>query len=188
MSEAGKKIRTQLFAIRTTGGQEINVALMVHVFVESSKRRPQQEGSGSSNNVPEELSEKGVFEGDRGDLDVKAIVVPPGFKGYIILEVPNLHTAYRAVKDIKHVKGRAAGAVSLKDLEKLIKPKPIIEELKEKMLVEIVSGPFKGLRGTIEHIDRNKQEVTVSIAESQFPMTVNMPADFVKPIRSSVTG
>ncbi|MDT7889175.1 MAG: transcription elongation factor Spt5 [Desulfurococcales archaeon] len=150
---------TQLFAVRTTGGQEANVALMVEMFVESSRH-----SSGRK-------------------IDVRAIVVPPGIKGYVILEVPSLHMVYQAVKDIKHVKGKAAGAVSFKDLEKMLKPAPVIEELKEKMLVEIVSGPFKGLKGTIQLVDKNRMEVTVAIVESQFPMNITVPAEFVKPIK-----
>jgi len=150
---------TQLFAVRTTGGQEANVALMVEMFVASS-----QQSSGRK-------------------IDVRAIVVPPGIKGYVILEVPSLHTVYQAVRDIKHVKGKAAGAVSFKDLEKMLKPTPIIEELREKMVVEIVSGPFKGLRGAIQSIDRARMEVTVAIVESQFPMNITVPADFVKPLK-----
>ncbi len=156
---AEKKDVTQLFAVRTTGGQEGNVALMIEMLVESSK------ASGGRK------------------IDVRAIVVPPGIKGYIILEVPSLHMVYQAVRDIKHVKGKAAGAVSFKDLEMMLKPIPLIEELKEKMIVEIIAGPFKGLRGTIQSIDRNRMEVTVAIVESQFPMNITVPAEYLKPLR-----
>lgn len=150
---------TQLFAVRTTGGQEINVALMIEMVVGSSKS-------------------------DAGRrIDVRAIVVPPGIKGYVILEVPSLHMIYQAVRDIKHVKGKAAGAVSFKDLEIMLKPVPIIEELREKMVVEIISGPLKGFRGTIQSIDRNRMEVTVAIMESQYPMNITVPADFVRPLK-----
>ncbi|MEM4970721.1 MAG: transcription elongation factor Spt5 [Sulfolobales archaeon] len=154
----GREGITQLFAVRTTGGQETNVALMIEMFVESSNQGGKK-------------------------IDVRAIVVPPGIKGYVILEVPSLHMVYQAVKDIKHVKGKAAGAVSFKDLEKMLKPVPVIEELKEKMVVEIVAGPFKGLRGTIQSIDKNRMEVSVAIVESQFPMNITVPADFVKPVK-----
>ncbi|HWQ17914.1 MAG TPA: transcription elongation factor Spt5 [Sulfolobales archaeon] len=154
-----KKGVTQLFAMRTTGGQEENVALMIEMLVESSKT-----------------------SGGR-KIDVRAIVVPPGIKGYIILEVPSLHMVYQAVKDIKHVKGKAAGAVSFKDLEVMLKPVPIIEELKEKMIVEIIAGPFRGLRGTIQSIDKSRMEVTVAIVESQFPMNITVPAEYLKPLK-----
>ncbi|MFZ8825023.1 MAG: transcription elongation factor Spt5 [Desulfurococcales archaeon] len=156
---SGREGIAQLFAVRTTGGQEANVALMIEMFVESSRQSSGRE------------------------IDVRAIVVPPGIKGYVILEVPSLHMVYQAVKDIKHVKGKAAGAVSFKDLEKMLKPVPVIEELREKMVVEIVAGPFKGLRGTIQSIDRNRMEVSVAIVESQFPMNITVPADFVKPVK-----
>lgn len=155
--EAGEAV-TQLFAVRTTGGQEMNVALMIETYVKGSEQG-----------------------GNR--LDVKAIVVPPGIKGYVILEVPSLHIVYQSVRDIKHVRGRAAGAVSFKDLETLLKPPPIIEELRERMVVEIVAGPFKGLRATVQSVNKEKMEVTVSIVESQFPMNITIPAEHVRPVK-----
>ena len=67
--------------------------------------------------------------------------------------------------------------------EIMLKPVPIIEELREKMVVEIISGPLKGFRGTIQSIDRTRMEVTVAIMESQYPMNITVPADFVRPLK-----
>ncbi|MEZ0289839.1 MAG: transcription elongation factor Spt5 [Sulfolobales archaeon] len=157
--------RLQLYVVRSIGGRELDVALTVETIVNSAK---------SAQSTDQSLNYL---------QDIRAIIVPPDIKGYVIFEVQNLHTVYLAVRDIRHVKGRAAGSISYKDLEEMIKVKPIIEMLRERMIVEIVAGPFKGTKGTVQAIDRDREEVTVYIAESQFPMTITLPAEFVRPVQ-----
>jgi len=158
--------RLQLFAVRTIGGREFDVAFTVETLVNSMKMREDR-----SNPATSFLN------------DVRALIIPPDIKGYVIFEVQNLHTVYIAVRDVPYVKGRAAGAVSYKDLEEMIRVKPIIEMLKERMVVEIIAGPFKGSKGTIQAIDREREEVTIHIAESLFPLTITLPAEFVRPVQ-----
>ncbi len=158
--------RLQLFAVRTIGGREFDVAFTVETIVNSLKDK-----SNEASPVASYLR------------DIRALIIPPDIKGYVIFEVQNLHTVYIAVRDVPYVKGRAAGAVSYKDLEEMIRVKPIIEMLKERMVVEVVAGPFKGSRGTIQAIDREREEVTIYIAESVFPLTITLPAEFVRPIQ-----
>lgn len=157
--------RLQLYVVRSIGGRELDVALTVETIVNFAK---------SAQSTDQSLNYL---------QDIRAIIVPPDIKGYVIFEVQNLHTVYLAVRDIRHVKGRAAGSISYKDLEEMIKVKPIIEMLRERMIVEIVAGPFKGTKGTVQAIDRDREEVTVYIAESQFPMTITLPAEFVRPVQ-----
>jgi len=158
--------RLQLFAVRTIGGREFDVAFTVETIVNSLKSQ-----SDVNNPVASYLG------------DIRALIIPPDIKGYVIFEVQNLHTVYLAVRDVPYVKGRAAGAVSYKDLEEMIRVKPIIEMLKERMVVEVVAGPFKGSKGTIQAIDREREEVTIYIAESLFPLTITLPAEFVRPVQ-----
>ena len=57
----------------------------------------------------------------------------------------------------------------------------MIEELNTDNLVEIVGGPFRGLKAKITHIDKVKEEVTIELLEEGFatlPITVH--ADYVK--------
>ncbi|MCI4457794.1 MAG: transcription elongation factor Spt5 [Desulfurococcaceae archaeon] len=157
--------KLQLFAVRTIGGRELDVALTVEALVNALKN------SGREDPMSSYLR------------DIRAIIVPPEVKGYVIFEVQNLHTVYLAVRDIRHVKGRAAGSVSYKDLEEMIRVKPIIESLREKMVVEIIAGPFRGSRGVIQAIDKAREEVVVFITESQFPLTITLPAEFVRPVQ-----
>lgn len=158
--------RLQLFAVRTIGGREYDVALLVESIIDSLKTREERDNPAASYL-----------------RDIRALIVPPDIKGYVIFEVQNLHSVYLAVRDVSYVKGRAAGAVSYKDLEEMIRVKPIIEMLREKMVVEVVAGPLKGSKGTIQAIDRERNEVTIYIAESLFPLTITLPAEFVRPVQ-----
>ncbi|MEM4026234.1 MAG: hypothetical protein QW355_04310, partial [Sulfolobales archaeon] len=109
-SEEFRKL--QLYVVRTIGGRELDVALTVETIVNSLK---------NVNPTDQTLSYL---------KDIRAIIVPPDIKGYVIFEVQNLHTVYLAVRDIRQVKGRAAGSISYKDLEEMIRVKPIIEMLR----------------------------------------------------------
>ncbi|MCC6022008.1 MAG: transcription elongation factor Spt5, partial [Desulfurococcaceae archaeon] len=109
--------------------------------------------------------------------------IPPDIKGYIILEVKGLHIIYNLIKDIKHVKGRATGSISIEELEKLIITKPVITELKPGDLVEIISGPFKGLKATVVSVNLQRNEVTLNMLESSYKLEATVPGDYVRPVK-----
>jgi len=141
------------FVIRTTARQELNVALMVEAHAKVK------------------------------NLPLYSIVVPPDIRGYIIIEAPGLHVVYEAIRGLKHVRGRASGTLKWEDLEKMLKPKPLIEILKEGEEVEIVAGPFKNMKARIVSIDKNRKEVSLTILEASYPVTITVPVDYVRPVR-----
>jgi len=140
----------RIFTVSITVGQEKNVAKIIMGRVEV-------------NNIP-----------------VKSILIPENLKGYIFIEADGPHIVERAVANIKHVKSRVQGTMSLSEIEKYILVKSIIEELDINDIVEIVSGPFKGMRAKVTDIDRSKEEITVELLEAAFTLPVTVPADYVK--------
>ncbi len=144
---------SKFFIVRTTARQELNAALLI------------------------EARTKNVSDG------LYSIVIPPDIKGYIILEVKGLHIIYNLIKDIKHVKGRATGSISIEELEKLIITKPVITELKPGDLVEIISGPFKGLKATVVSVNLQRNEVTLNMLESSYKLEATVPGDYVRPVK-----
>lgn len=141
---------TRIFAVSVTVGQEKNVAKIIMGRVEV-------------NNVP-----------------IKAILIPENLKGYIFIEADGPHFVERAVANIKHVKSRVQGALPLSDIEKYILVKSAIDELNINDIVEIVSGPFKGMRAKVTDIDRDREEVTVELLEASFTLPVTVHVDYVK--------
>ena len=148
--ETKKQISTSVFAVRTTAGQEKNVADMIASKVKSGK------------------------------LPIKAVFVPEMLKGYVFLEAEGPHFVEQAIGGIKHVRSRVPGLVSFSEVERYIVVKPVIEELGPDDLVEVVGGPFKGMRAKITRIDKTKEEVTLELLEATFTLPITVHADYVR--------
>ncbi len=147
---------TIIFAVRTTVGQEVNVAKLLESKIET-------------NAIP-----------------VKAILVPEALKGYIFVEADGPHIVEQAITGIKHVRSRVPGIVAFPEIEKYISIKPAIEELDIDDTVEVIGGPFKGMRAKITDVDRPKEEVTVELLEATFTLPVTIHADYVKLVEKGV--
>jgi len=148
-----KEPSTIVFAVRTTVGQERNVSNLITSRAEA-------------NNIP-----------------IKAILVPEALKGYIFIEADGPHIVEEAITGIKHVRSRVPGVVSFSEVQKYIVVKPTIEELDVDDLVEVIGGPFKGMKAKITGIDRTKEEVTIELLEATFTLPVTVHADYVKVVQ-----
>jgi len=148
--EGKRSLSTSVFAVRTTAGQEKNVANLIAAKVETNR------------------------------LPVRAILVPEALKGYVFIEADGPHFVEEAVAGIKHAKSRVPGVVSFSEVEKYIVIKPVIEDLDVGDLVEIVGGPFKGMRAKINRVDKPKEEVTLELLEATFTLPITVHADYVK--------
>jgi transcriptional antiterminator NusG len=140
----------KIFVIKTTTGQERNVARLVAARVEM-------------NNIP-----------------VKAILVPELLKGYVFIEAEGPHYVEEAITGVRHVRSRIPGLVSFSEIERYIIRKPVIEDLYEDDVVEITGGPFKGMRAKITRIDKSKAEVTLELLEATFTLPITVHSDYVK--------
>jgi len=145
-----EKSTTAVFAVRTTAGQEKNVANLLEARVEMGK------------------------------LPIKAILVPEMLKGYVFIEADGPHSVEKVIAGIKHVRSRVPGIVTFPEVERYIVIKPVIEELDEDDIVEIVGGPFKGMRAKITRVDKTKEEVTLELLEATFTLPITVHADYVK--------
>ena len=144
------KISTSVFAVRTTAGQEKNVANLIEAKVKIN------------------------------DLQVKAVLVPEMLKGYIFIEADGPHSVEKSIAGVKHVRSRVPGVVTFPELERYIIIKPVIEELDADDLVEVIGGPFKGMRAKITRVDKAKEDVTLELLEATFTLPITIHADYVK--------
>lgn len=150
MEKNEKTPETKIFAVRTTTGQERNVAKLVTAKIEMKK------------------------------IPIKAILVPETLRGYVFIEAGGPHFVEEAIAGIKHVRSRVPGLVSFSEVERYIVRKPIIEELSENDIVEVTGGPFKGMRAKITRIDKAKEEVTLELLEATFTLPITVHSDYVK--------
>jgi transcriptional antiterminator NusG len=149
MSEENK-ISTAVFAVRTTAGQEKNVANLLEA------------------------------KSKMGEIPIKAILVPEMLKGYVFIEADGPHSVEKAIAGVKHVRSRVPGIVTFTEVERYIVVKPVIEELDENDLVEVVGGPFKGMRAKITRVDKAKEDVTLELLEATFTLPITVHAEYVK--------
>ena len=154
MSEE-KKISTAVFVVRTTAGQEKNVANIIEAKVKMYT------------------------------IQIKAILVPELLKGYVFIEADGPHSVEKAITGVRHVRSRVPGVVTLPEVERYIVVKPVIEELDANDLVEVVGGPFKGMRAKITRVDKAKEDVTLELLEATFTLPITVHADYVKLVQKS---
>lgn len=148
---------TTIFAIRTTAGQEMNIANMISAKVAVNQ------------------------------LPIKSILVPETLKGYVFIEATGSHFVEEAITGIKHVRSRVPGIVPFSEIEKYIVVKSVIEDLDLDDLVEVIGGPFKGMRAKIRRVDKTKKEITIELLEATFTLPITVHADYVKLVEKAKT-
>ncbi|MFC1486112.1 transcription elongation factor Spt5 [Thermoproteota archaeon] len=154
MSEENK-ISTAVFAVRTTAGQEKNVANVIEA------------------------------KAKMGEIPITAVLVPELLKGYVFIEADGPHSVEKAITGVRHVRSRVPGVVTFPEVERYIVIKPVIEELDANDLVEVVGGPFKGMRAKITRVDKAKEDVTLELLEATFTLPITVHADYVKLVGKS---
>lgn len=157
MEKKAEETPTKIFAVKTTTGQERNVAKLVAARVKMNK------------------------------IPVKAILVPETLRGFIFVEAGGSHLVQRAIEGVRHVRGMRTEFVNFAEIEKYVVRKPIIEELSENQIVEITGGPFKGMRAKITRVDKAKEEVTLELLEATFTLPITVHSDYVKLVAKAET-
>ncbi|MCW3997491.1 MAG: transcription elongation factor Spt5 [Candidatus Bathyarchaeota archaeon] len=145
----------KIFVVKTTTGQERNVARLITTKVKISK------------------------------IPIKALLVPDTLKGYVFIEADGPHLVEEAIAGVRHVRSRIPGLVSFSEIERYLIRKPVLENLFEDDVVEITGGPFKGMRAKITRIDKSKGEVTLELLEATFTLPITVHSDYVKLVQRS---
>jgi len=96
MEKKEEAFPTKIFAVKTTTGQEKNVAKLVAAKVEMNK------------------------------IPIKAILVPEALRGYVFMEAEGPHMVEEAIAGIRHVRSRVPGVVSFTEIERYIVRKPVM--------------------------------------------------------------
>jgi transcriptional antiterminator NusG len=156
-------LSTRIFAVKTTGGQEKTVAKFVGDRLE--KRR--QEGK---------------------EPQVYSILVLEAQKSYVFFEAPNAQAVSDAISGFKHVKGMVPGYIQFADIEKFLVDKSIISDVGVGDVIEIVAGPFKGMKAKINRVEPQRSEVTVMLLDAPYQLPVTVDVGFIKIVsRASTT-
>jgi len=147
---SGEEIKSHLFAIRTTGGQEKVVLNLLQSRVRTQK------------------------------INIQSVMLIENLKGYIVLEAVDVNQAFMAIQGIRHIRGQLRGELEFKDIEGYLIKKSTVTELAVDKIVEIIGGPFKGMKATVTRIDHDKEEATVILLDAPYQLPVTVDANYLK--------
>jgi transcription termination/antitermination protein NusG len=142
--------KSHLFAIRTTGGQEKVVMRLLETRIKMNK------------------------------INLQSVLLVDNLKGYVVIEAEDANSAFDAIQGIRHIRGQLRGELEFKDIEGYLIKKSTVSELSVDDVVEIIGGPFKGMKATITRVDHEKEEATVILLDATYQLPVTVDANYLK--------
>lgn len=116
-------------------------------------------------------------------LSVYSIIRPHGVKGYIFLEAADRDSAEEAAFNLPYVKGIIGKTVDYEAIKNMLEPTVAEMKIEKDDIVEILAEPFKKEKAKVLRIDKQKEEVVVSLLGAAVPIPVTVKIDNVKVIR-----
>lgn len=117
------------------------------------------------------------------NLNVFSVLRPHGLRGYILLEAEDRESAEESAFDLPYVKGIIGKTINYEEIKNMIEPSATTVSIKEGDIVEMISEPFKKEKAKVIRIDKQKEEVVVSLLGAVVPLPVTVKIDNVKVIR-----
>jgi len=157
---------TRIYSVRATAGQERVVAELLYREAKNKKAEIEREGG-----------------------RVYSVLYSTGLKGYVLVEADSPGTVEDLARAVPKTRGlllkrkgdiESAGVITIEELEKIIKPTPMVTRVNRGDLVELISGPFKGERARVAKVDESKNEITVELIEAAVPIPVIVGGDDIK--------
>ena len=115
-------------------------------------------------------------------LDVRSIVYSKDLKGAVFVEVGDPKDLYYLIRGVKAIRGRAL-QVSVDEVIKLVRPAVVTAEVTRGQVIQVIGGPFKGMKGKV--VEVRKSEVDITLLEGDSKIVVTVPIDQVKPVSES---
>ena len=143
---------SHLFAIRTTGGQEKVVLRQLETKMRA------------------------------GELNIQSVLIVDNLKGYVVIEANDPQEMFMATQGLRHVKGQLRGELEFSEIESYLVKKSTVSELAVDGTVEIIGGPFKGMKATITRIDSEKEEAVVVLLDASYQLPVTVDANYLKQV------
>jgi transcription termination/antitermination protein NusG len=120
---------------------------------------------------------------EKKNLNVYSVLKPHGVRGYILLEAEDRESAEEAVFNLPYVKGIIGKTITYEEIKNMVEPSATTISIKEGDIVELIAEPFKKEKAKVLRIDKQKEEVVVSLLGAVVPLPVTVKLDNVKVIR-----
>ena len=121
------------------------------------------------------------------NLSVYSVSRPHGLRGYILLEAEDRDSAEEAVFNLPYIKGIIGKTISYEEIKGMVEPSISTITIKEGDIVEMIGATLKGEKAKVLRIDKQKEEVVVSLLGAVVPLPVTVKLDNVKVIRREET-
>ncbi|MGC9152589.1 MAG: transcription elongation factor Spt5 [Vulcanisaeta sp.] len=154
MSSQDQALSCRVYALRAVGNQEYNVAFMLKARAEH----------------------KGLDK-----VRISAIVVLPALKGFVFVEGSMPYEIQDLATGIKHYRGMVRGVMSVDELLSSL-AKPV--EINVGDVVEIIVEPFRGYKGRVVDIDKQRGQVYLELLDSSSTMPIIVNLKGVRKIES----
>lgn len=116
-------------------------------------------------------------------LSVFSVSRPHGLRGYILLEAENRESAEDAAFNLPYVKGIIGKTISYEEVKGMLEQTVESISIQEGDIVEIIGSTLKGEKAKVLRIDKQKEEVVVSLLGAVVPLPVTIKVDNVRVIR-----
>ena len=142
---------SRFFMVSVTSGQEEHIARMVEIKVKNSG----------------------------GDIRIKSVFKPPHMKGVLVVEAAAYVDVVKAFENIKYFKKILPGVLSDSDLETLLEIGKEEEVIEVGDLVEVTSGPFRGMVAKVINIrgEKDRKEAVIQLQDasiSPIPIIISL--------------
>ena len=150
VSEPEDEGNSHLFAVRTTGGQEKIVMRLLEARIKMEK------------------------------INIQSVLLLSDLKGYVVVEARDVSAMFDAIQGIRHIRGQLRGELTYNEIDKYLIKKSTVSELAVENTVEIIAGPFKGMKATITRLEKEKEEATVILLDATYQLPVTVDANYLK--------
>ncbi len=116
-------------------------------------------------------------------LNVYSLTRPHGLRGYIFLEAIDRETAEDAAFNLPYVKGIIGKTLAYEEIKNMLTPNIQEIDINKGDIVEIIGEPFKKEKAKVTRVDKQKEEVVVSLLNAVVPIPVTVKIDNVRVIR-----
>ena len=120
---------------------------------------------------------------EKKKINVYSVSRPHGLRGYVLLEAEDRESAEESVFNLPYVKGIIGKTIGYDEIKNRVEPSATTVSIKEGDIVEMISEPFKKEKAKVLRIDKQKEEVTVSLLGAVVPLPVTIKIDNVRVIR-----
>jgi len=116
-------------------------------------------------------------------LNTFTVLRPHGLRGYILLEAEDRESAEESVFNLPYVKGIIGKTIGYEEIKNMVEPSATAVSIRDGDVVEIIAEPFKKEKAKVLRIDKQKEEVVVSLLGAVVPLPVTIKLDNVRVIR-----